>query len=487
MDHPRQLGSRRVFATHRAVWVAALVLLAVCGCHREPLHPRHLFLITVDTLRADHLGTYGYVRDTSPAVDELAAGGVLFERAIAQWPKTGPSFASLFTGQYPLSTGLTHKADVRIPAGFLTLPEFLHGRGFTTVAVNSNGVLSVELGWNQGFDEYLETQAFFSFDPDDPASYRDSMNARRVNELALPLLARHRHAERLFAWIHYSDPHTPYLLPRAYENPFLGDSHFAGDRQVRLENPKAAEIDGRRDLKFYVAQYDANIRVVDASVGELLAEIRRLGLADDAAFVFTADHGESLGEHESYLEHGRLPYNTTAHVPLVVLEPYRQAAARRIRRPVELVDLYPTLRDLVAPGAEVAGLEGRSLAAFLRGRGEAEAEQAGAFLHAFSQAGGGSPLTHFRSVQERRWKLVFHPPRPTRKAEEGARWELYDLERDPLEARDLAAVHPDQVRRLMPLLEGWMDGRLWIQPPKGLASRRSEETMKALRALGYVD
>jgi arylsulfatase A-like enzyme len=462
-----------------------LVLLAGCDA-REPLHPRHVFLLTVDTLRADHLGAYGYVRDTSPHIDELGRLGILFERAICQWPKTGPSFASMFTGQYPLSTGLTHKADIRIPEGYLTLPEFLRTLGFTTVAVNSNGVLSAELGWDRGFDEYLETQAFFPFDSDDQASYRASMNARRVNELARPLLARHRKAGRLFAWIHYSDPHTPYLLPAGYENPFFADRHMSGDREVEIENPAAVAIDGRRDLAFYVAQYDANVRVVDEAIGELVAEIRRLGLLDDAIVIVTADHGESLGEHESYLEHGRLPYNTTAHVPLLVLEPYRQGGGRRIGRPVELVDLYPTLRDLVAPGREVAALEGESLLPFLRGRDEEEAARAGAFLHAFSQAGGGSPLTHFRSVQESRFKLVFHPPREGRKGEEPARYELYDLVADPLEERDLASAHPEELSRLGSLLADWMDGRLWVYPPKDLAARRGEETMKALRALGYV-
>ncbi len=470
--------------------VCSLAILAAstgCGRQREPLRPRHVFLVTVDTLRADHLGTYGYGRDTSPYLDRLAKQSVLFERAIVQWPKTGVSFASMFTGQYPHTTGLTHKSAIRIPEGFLTLPELFESRGFTTVGVNSNGVLSDDLGWNRGFDEYLETGNFFSFQEGDQRSYRASMNARRVNELAFPLLEKHQGADRLFAWIHYSDPHTPYFLPPDVANPFLDDRLFVGDQRVLLEQPGATEIDGRQDLKFYVSQYDANVLVVDRAIEQLIGQLDKLGLLADSVVIVTADHGESLGEHEYYLEHGRLPYNTTSHVPLLVYEPYRPGAGRRVPEPVELVGLYPTLRDLVAPGVEVAGLEGKSWLPFLRGDQRALARAGEAFRYAFSAAGGGNPLTHFRSVQEQGWKLVFHPPLPTRKGERPIRWELYRLSQDPLETEDLIAVHRGEADRLRPVLEAWMNGRLWIYPPKGLTVQRSQEVEKALKALGYVE
>lgn len=462
-----------------------LASLSACDGTRDVALPRHVFLITVDTLRADHLGFHGYRRNTSPNLDALAAKAVVFDRAIVQWPKTGPSFAAIWTGQYPHSTGLTHKAAIHVGDGYLTLPELFRDEGFTTLAVNSNGVLSTDLGWQQGFDEYLETRSHFPFG-DDQRSYRDSMNARRVNELAFPLLAKHGKAARIFAWIHYSDPHAPYLLPTDFPNPFLGDAHFVGDEPVELEDPRATEIDGRRDLKYYVAQYDANIRIVDDAIAALLAKLKQLGLYEDSLLVFTADHGESLGEHGLYVEHGRLPYNETSHVPLFFLEPYRDAPGQRIARPVELIDLYPTLRELVAPKAPVAGLEGQSLRAFLRGEPESKADQAGAFLRAFSQAGGGSPLTHFRSVQESRWKLIYHPPLETKKGTLPERWELYDLSSDPGEKRDILTGNGPEVQRLRSLLEQWMNGRTWIYPPKGFAVQQSAEIEKQLRALGYL-
>jgi arylsulfatase A-like enzyme len=150
--------------------------------------------------------------------------------------------------------------------------------------------------------------------------------------------------------------------------------------------------------------------------------------------------------------------------------------------PVELLDLYPTVRELVAPQKAVAGLEGESLVPFL----SSAPPPAGGVRLAFSAAGGGSPLTRFRTVQDERWKLVFHPPLPTRKGDRPAIWELYDLANDPLETRDLFRDDDSNVRRLNVALRDWMGDRLWIRPPKGFVQAHSDETLKALKALGYI-
>jgi len=452
------------------------------GCRRDGGTPRieRVFLITVDTLRADHLGTYGYRRPTSPYLDELAKRSVAFDWAITQWPKTGPSFASMFTGQYPHTTGLTHQAAVNIPEGYLTLPQFLKNQGFATVGVNANGVLNSDLGWNRGFDEYLETRSFFPQASDAPQDYRNTMNALRVNELALPLLEKHRGDAKLFAWIHYCDPHTPYLLPPGVENPFLSEPAAQDPTPVDFTTGEGAEIGDHAQLGYYVAQYDANIQVVDRAIAALMRKLEELRLLDGALVIVTADHGESLGEHGYFLGHGRLPYNPTARVPLLVWK--QGISPARVARPVELIDLYPTIAELAAPRREVAGLEGKSLAPFVAGR-EPGPER---FVYAFSAAGGGSPLTHFRTVQDDRWKLVFHPPLPTKKGERPARWELYDLAVDPLEASDRFTEGDSQARRLNVVLRDWMGDRLWIRPPKGFVREHSDETLKALKALGYI-
>ena len=457
------------------------LLLGGVACRRAPgPPPRNLLLVTVDTLRADHLSCYGYPRRTSPVLDRLAAEGVRFEHAIAQWPKTGASFASVWTGRYPQTTGLTHDAAVRIPEGYLTLPEFMAGRGFTTAAVVSNAVLSRKLGWDRGFGEYLETWTAVPELPAEPAAFRALMDARRVNELAIPLLERHRDAGRLFAWIHYSDPHAPYLLPPGVDNPFLGDRWDAGDALADLSDAEGAALGDRRELSYYVAQYDANAWFADRKIGELLAAARRVGLLDDALVILTADHGESLGEHGYYFGHGRLPYRPGAWVPLIVSWPAGGVpAGRREARPVELVDLFPTLRDLVAPGAEIPGLEGDSLAPLLAG--EPPADAAERFRYAYAEAGGGSPTTHFRTVEDERWKLVYHPAFDGRPK----LYELYDLAADPLETRDLLAEQPDRARRLRAVLGEWTTGD-WIRMPRREIREHDEETRRALKALGYL-
>ena len=441
---------------------------------------RRVFLITVDTLRADHLGTYGYRRPTSPYLDEFAKRSVAFEWAIVQWPKTGPSFASMFTGLYPHTTGLTHQAAIDIPEGYLTLPQFLKNQGYSTVAVNANGVLNTDLEWNRGFDEYLETRTHFPAASDAPQDYRNTMNARRVNELALPLVEKHRGDDRLFAWIHYCDPHTPYLLPPGVDNPFLAEPQAQDPTPVDFTTGEGAEIGDHTTLGYYVAQYDANVKIVDEAIAALMKKLEELRLLDDALVIVTADHGESLGEHGYFLGHGRLPYNPTARVPLMIWR--KGISPSRVSRPVELLDLYPTIAELAAPKKPPGTLEGKSLVPFLRGESSAGER----FQYAFSAAGGGSPLTHFRTVQDERWKLVFHPPLETKKCERPARWELYDLAADPLETRDLFREDDSQVRRLNVVLRDWMGDRLWIRPPKGFVRAHSEETLKALKALGYI-
>lgn len=475
-------------ARRLGVALALFGCLALAACARRESLPRHLILVTVDTLRADHLTPYGYSRDTSPHLARLAEDGVLFERAQAQWPKTGVSFASLFSGLYPHTTGLTHQSAIEIPDDYLTLPELLSRQGFTTVAVVSNGVLGHRLGWDRGFDEYLETWKLAPESSADPLEYRRWLAAPVVNQLAEPLLERHRDAERLFAWIHYSDPHAPYYLPDGEENPFLGDPWYQGDEEAEVDASRATAIGERRDLKFYVAQYDANVRLTDRYFGRLLDTAASVGLLDDSMVVFTADHGESLGEHGYYFGHGRLPYQPGSHVPLVVSYPDGFRRGTRVAAPVELVDLYPTLLEILAPEVPVPGLEGQSLAPWLRPGPEPDVAERERARYAFSAAGGGAPLTHFRSVQDERWKLVYHPRLPLGKGESRPpTYELYDLESDPGETRDLSSLEEAELRRLRTELKSWMAGREWIRLSKEDLASLHQETLDALKALGYLE
>jgi arylsulfatase A-like enzyme len=478
------------FKLSKKICLVPAVLLVLAGCRGEKqgggtaagLHvPRHIFLFTVDTLRADHMSLYGYGRATSPNLQKMAATGVTFDRAICQWPKTGSSFASMFTGLYPHTTGITHKAAVRVPEKYVTLPVLFKESGFTTVGVVSNAVVSSKFGWNRGFDELAETWGTGEF-PDDPKLFRPLASAPKVNSLAVPLLRKYAKSDRLFAWFHYSDTHAPYMLTDGSTNPFLGDSMFKGDQEVpqKVVN-KGYTLDDHTDLKYYVAQYDANVRVADTYIQKLLDEMRSLGLLEDSLVIVTADHGEELGEHNSWFEHGPLPYNTTARVPMLVFGK-GVPAGRRVERPVELVDLYPTLRDLVAPSREVHGLEGKSLLPWLQPK-EPRETVASEFRYSFSEA--GERPHYFRSVQDGAWKLVQAFGHRGRQATAPGGWELYDLAADPAETVNVAGAKSGELRRLRAALLRWARTGAERRPEAEAAG--DEDAEKALHALGYAN
>ena len=458
----------------RAPALLSLATLALgCGADPGPEPPRRVFLITVDTLRADHLGWHGYPRDTSPRLDEWVERGVVFDRAIVQWPKTGPSFASMFTSLYPHTTGLVHDAAQTIPGSVLALPRWFQGLGYKTVAVISNPVLKRELGWDRGFDRYEQTWVDDATleTIESTVEFRRHIRADRVNELAEPLLASFADEERLFVWLHYTDPHAPYMLKPGTKNSFLGDEHYTGDEVVDLTGAEGRAIGERRDLKYYVAQYDANVRVTDRAIGDILDYIAELGMEAGSLFVLTSDHGEELAEHGVPFEHGPVPYNSSVHVPLAIVgEPWAEAG-RRVGRPVELIGLFPTLMDLLGePMPEV--LEGRSWTPLLGG-----AHQADRGLAPVAFADAGAYQRHLRSIQDEEWHFVLRPP--NQEAEKVV-MELYHLPSDPLQLNDVAGEFPDVKRRLARRL------RNWIREAPPSITPQADAARKALEAMGYL-
>jgi len=457
--------------------------------------PARVFLIVVDTLRADHLGTYGYPRATSPFLDSLAAEGIVFDRAIAQWPKTGASMASMFTGRYPQTTSLTHRAAIRLPGEYETLAELFHDSGYTTLAVIGNAVLSSELGWNQGFDEFVEPWKLEKVPPKTPLQWRKVLSGERITAAGIRLLEAHLEDPKLFVWLHYLEPHTPYVQPEGVENPFLGDPYYTGERKIGSWFPRQEILDGRQELDYYIAQYDANILLVDRAIRSFLDRARDLGLLENALVVFTSDHGEGLGQHDE-LKHGRLPYNSTSRVPLFFWYPAAIDGERRVERPVELIDLYPTFRDLVAPDRDVEGFEGSSLIDFLRPPTKTSAVDSAIdsdrFRYAFSESGEQGWM-HYRSIQSLEWKLIYHPKRSGRGLPMS--YQLFDLDADPGETcdlidrrrtRDLIDRRRREARALRTELFAWMK-----QPKRivegGEAANQSDATIEALKALGYLN
>ena len=256
----------------------------------------------------------------------------------------------------------------------------------------------------------------------------------------------------------------------------MGDAVFEAspERAVDVSDEPGKRLDGVDDLRVYVAQYDANLRWADRHLGEVADRLKRLGLWEQAAVLIFSDHGEQMGEHfEAYFEHGPWPHEPAVRVPLVAIGPGVEAG-RRVARPVELVDLLPTLRDWMLPVADVA-VDGDSFASWLGGPPPAAPRAA----LAFAEAGKAKGRT-LQTVRDERWKLIHWLPY----GDKQERVQLFDLAADPLERRDLARIETVEASRLRRHLARAMRA----EGATAEAGRpRSEDELTALRALGYLD
>ncbi len=316
-----------------------LILTAFAALHaaaQTPAKPPlNVVLITIDTLRADHLGCYGYKQIKTPNIDGLAADGVRFESAFAVVPVTLPSHSSMLTGTYPMLSGMHDFSGNKLSPLQPTLASVLKQAGYETGAVIGAAVLDSRFGLNQGFDFYYD---HFDFSRLDEANL-DEMErpGNVVADVALDWLAKNSQ-KKFFLWMHLYDPHFPYRPPEPYS-------------------------------REYAAQpYDGEIAFADEQVGRLLRFLKEKGIYRNTVIVLCGDHGESLGEH-SEKTHGFFIYNATMHVPLIIRlpenRPRENAAARTVADPVSLVDLMPTV--LGAVGVEIPSqVQGRSLLAELR-------------------------------------------------------------------------------------------------------------------------
>ncbi|MCZ6508579.1 MAG: sulfatase-like hydrolase/transferase, partial [Acidobacteria bacterium] len=234
-------------------------------------------------------------------------------------------------------------------------------------------------------------------------------------------------------------------------------------------------IPGLETVGDYVAHYDANILIADRGIGEALDRARELGLLEDALVIFTADHGESLGEHDYFFRHGRYPYNASSHVPLLIHDATRFPAGSSVAQPVELIDLYPTLRELVTPHAPPADMPGSSLVSVLLG-------EEGPDGIAFAESEHGKSI--FLAAQSLEWKLILRL-RPRRDSDLIAGQELYRLADDPLEKHNLIETQPEEFQVLRRLLGAWLADT--AKGSRADSPEVDEEMRQALEALGYLD
>jgi arylsulfatase len=354
----------------------SLALLLLLGCGSSD---RLLLLITVDTLRADHLGAYGNEVDLTPQLDALAEQSVRFTSAYAPAPFTLPSTATLLTGMYPEELGIYNNPD-RLPDDVPTLATLLGKLGWRTGAVVGNVVLHEQRGLGRGFDVY-----------DDRMEQREAVRgvaeriATDVTDSSLALLDDLRaQGGDVFLWIHYQDPHGPYTPPEGFRERYLAGERERPDGRRMLEAlpdnsgkggiPNYQYLGGEKEVAFYRAGYAAEVSFVDEQVGRLLAGIRERVPDDRAIIVFTADHGELLGERDQWFAHGEYLTDELVRVPLLIRAPDQNPAVRD--EVVSFVDLLPTLLALVdsprtvSTGRDVLSDAESSSAAYISTLGE---------------------------------------------------------------------------------------------------------------------
>jgi arylsulfatase A-like enzyme len=441
----------RVTRNTLAAAVVALVIVVAFAVIRGRGGVRPLVvLISIDTLRADRLGCYGYTRPTSPAIDAFRGDSVLFQQAIAQAPSTLPSHASMLSSLLPHEHGASIARKSRLPEAVVTLPEILRANGYATVAYSGYGQLDPAFGLNQGFELYERV-------PSD--EFASTVKA------AIRWLRR-KPDRPAFLFLHTYETHHPYAAAPQFLEPF--DTGYDGRLPRRIEIDLLKRINRgevaleERDLEHIRDAYDAEIRSMDEAFGRLLRFLRKRGLYDGALIVLTSDHGEEFGEHGKVGWHSHSLYDELLKVPLVVKLPGSAGAGKTIASQVRSIDIAPTV--LAALGlASPAAFRGTNLLDRLE---SSEAPP----LEAVSER--DSPRIDVRrsSLRTGEWKMF------------GAR--LFDLVRDPGERTDVATEHPEVARELTARLSELLDSR-----PAGPPSRAEpdEKTLERLKALGYVD
>jgi arylsulfatase A-like enzyme len=425
----------RVTTLRRLMLPVALAVLLGLTCGRTE-RPTNVIIIGVDTLRPDHLGCYGYARNTSPAIDRLAAGGVQFLNTISQSSWTLPSFGSLFTSLYPHQHGVTSSMS-RIRDSVPTLATILKEQGYATGALINSGVLSPELGLSRGFDYY------------DPPGPKPRL-ADQTTEQGLKWIDTSKGSPFLL-FLHYFDPHETYSPPAPYDTIFdpgyrgrLGRAFVLHDAfpEVIGTNYSQLATATAEDWNHIRALYDGEIAFTDKAIGDLLRGLDERRLLKQTVIVLMGDHGEEFYEHESY-GHGHTLFGEVIRVPLVFSCPAAVPKGRRITQQVRLIDVMPTVLDLIGVKTQ-ARFEGASLLPLITGRGQVAAPEGALFPPSLAFSEGILRGTPKASITGFPWKIICDL--------EANREFFFNTEHDPGEHVDLIADQPDAYRSLSEVL-----------------------------------
>jgi len=426
-----------------------------------PASPLNVIIVLVDTLRADHMSLFGYQRPTTPFIEKFASETTVFDHARSQAPCTFPSVNSLLTSRYPGVFTRQEKGQLGIPEDTPSIAEILSAVGYNTIAVSASPIVRATPsdynpngGFDRGFDTFVEGCVW---------RHGACLNKRVFNQLDLA-------KSPFFMYIHYMEPHAPYLPPENYSRRFAGE--YDGFDFIRDGDPnpiaKMLYDDGPdfditdRDIQHLVDLYDDEVRYFDIVFRRLVDRLGDQGLIDNTVIVLAADHGEEFMEH-GHVKHCRGVWNTVTHVPLIIRLPGMKEG-RRVSAAVGNIDIVPTLLDYLGVDAGGAELEGSSLRPLIEGHDVIGRQ-------AFAEAG------RYRSVDDGRFHLIVDF-----KARASS---LFDLRADELEQSDLFHESHPEVGLLTTSLNSWLSAtgqRFRIDETMAAAKAKEDE----LRALGYL-
>jgi len=501
----------------------------------------NVLLLTVDTLRKDHLSYDGYFRSTSPHLDEFSREAVIFENAYSTTSHTLPSLASVITGKYPMHHGVRNNRVYALADTNLTIAEVFKKQGYVTGAIVENGTLRPSRNYDQGFEYYGESYYFSDLKYDIPGlimlnkisklfgerlflyPHHSGGEAHHTTNTAIRFLKKNKD-RKFFCWVHYIDPHLPYAPPRGYDRfcrkeEKLEMSYFHKRRHLRKYEANLPPTPGV--VKRIRGLYDGDVLYNDYQIGRLLRALEDMNLLSKTLIVFSADHGESLADHYYYIGHGQLVYNPNIAVPLLIRFPdlrYRGV----IKQPVSNVNIMPTILDFMGWNQETfpGGIDGVSLMPLI-GEGRKDYlplvySQSGipwSFdpkLFDQIKSGGPNPFKtadvrlavdtrsgmeaslqeqiglKLRAVIKDNWKLIYVPVKDST-SPTGRRgyYELYDISSDWEEKYNLIDSEPEAFWELKTEIESWCaadSGRSLFAEVIEL----EEEDIEALRALGYI-
>ncbi len=440
------------------------IWLTGCNNRRRKDRP-NVILISMDTVRRDHCSLYGYEKDTTPNLSLFAQQGTNFDLAYAPTSTTGPSHATFFTSLYPI-THRVIKNGLELPDKYETLAEILKAQGYQTAAVVSSFVLDAKFGYAQGFafydDDFPLAQSTVRWNAWEGHKVTGGFDRRAdfTTKRAIQWIKLYADADKpFFLFVHYFDPHKPYTPPEPFRSIFT-------------------EEESSDPLQRDIGLYDAEIAFTDYEIGNLLMAINQMKLEDTTVVIITSDHGEGLMQH-GWMYHGVSVYEELVRVPLIFRWPGHIPKGRIFTAPVGLINLTPTILDLLGIDINERSFQGQTLAPSLYGQDQLDPNHP-VYLyrrHYKEQTRGGIWVKgEGFGLRVGNWKYIL--------CQEENKRELFDLAKDPQEMKNLYTVFPDKARALSSQLETWKES---VIVQDSVQPHISEDDLERLKSLGYVE